>query len=83
KDPINQLGYVADNLRTGDTRAIQWHELDAVVAAGANLIDVRTPRESAAGSIPGAVNIPVDELRERLAEVPDGPLVVHCQVGQR
>jgi NADPH-dependent 2,4-dienoyl-CoA reductase/sulfur reductase-like enzyme/rhodanese-related sulfurtransferase len=83
KDPINQLGYVADNLRTGDTRAIQWHELDAVVAGRASLIDVRTPREFAAGSIPGAVNIPVDELRERLAEVPDGPLVVHCQVGQR
>ncbi|WP_431221481.1 rhodanese-like domain-containing protein [Leifsonia xyli] len=83
KDPVNQLGYVADNLRTGATRAIQWHELDAVVAAGATLVDVRTPSEYAAGSIPGAVNIPVDDLRDRLDELPDGPLVVHCQVGQR
>ena len=83
KDPVNQLGYVADNLRAGTTRTIQWHELDAVVEAGATLIDVRTPREYAAGSIPGAVNIPVDDLRDRLAELPDGPLIVHCQVGQR
>jgi NADPH-dependent 2,4-dienoyl-CoA reductase/sulfur reductase-like enzyme/rhodanese-related sulfurtransferase len=83
KDPINQLGYVADNLRTGTTRAIQWHELDAAVEAGATLVDVRTPREHAAGAIPGAVNIPVDELRERLAELDAGPIVVHCQVGQR
>ena len=83
KDPINQLGYVADNLRTGDTRTIQWHELDAVRDAGAILVDVRTPSEYASGSIPGAVNIPVDDLRDRLAELPDGPVVVHCQVGQR
>jgi rhodanese-related sulfurtransferase len=83
KDPVNQLGYVADNLRSGATRAIQWHELDTVMDAGATLIDVRTPREYAAGAIPGALNIPVDELRDRLGELPGGPLVVHCQVGQR
>ena len=83
KDPINQLGYVADNLRSDTTRAIQWHELDAALGAGAALVDVRTPGEHAAGAIPGALNIPVDELRERLDELPDGPLVVHCQVGQR
>jgi len=83
KDPINHLGYVADNLRTGTTSAIQWHELEAALAAGATLVDVRTPGEHAAGSIPGAVNIPVDELRERLHELPEGPVVVHCQVGQR
>ena len=83
KDPINQLGYVADNLRTGTTRVIEWHELDAALGAGATLVDVRTPGEFAAASIPGAVNIPVDELRERLGELPAGRLVVHCQVGQR
>ncbi|MDN4597144.1 FAD-dependent oxidoreductase [Leifsonia virtsii] len=83
KDPVNQLGYVADNLRTGATRSIQWHELDAALAAGSTLVDVRTPGEFAAGAIPGAVNIPVDDLRDRVAELPDGPLVVHCQVGQR
>lgn len=83
KDPINQLGYVADNLRSGITRSLQWHELGAALDAGAILVDVRTAGEHAAGSIPGAVNIPVDELRDRLAELPTGPIVVHCQVGQR
>src|SRR6185437_4934882 len=83
KDPVNQLGYVADNLRTGATRAIQWHELDSALAAGATLVDVRTAGEHAAGAIPGAVSIPVDELRDRLAELPAGPVVVHCQLGQR
>jgi rhodanese-related sulfurtransferase len=83
KDPVNQLGYVADNLRTGATRSIQWHELDEALAAGATLVDVRTPGEFAAGAIPGAVNLPVDDLRDRLGELPEGPLVVHCQVGQR
>ncbi|MGX5695662.1 FAD-dependent oxidoreductase [Agromyces soli] len=83
KDPVNQLGYVADNLRTGATRAIQWHELDAVLAAGATLVDVRSADEHAAGAIPGAVNVPLDELRDRRSELPTGSLVVHCQVGQR
>lgn len=83
KDPVNQLGYVADNLRTGATRSLQWHELDAALAAGATLVDVRSESEHAAGAIPGAVNIPVDALRDRLGELPDGSLVVHCQVGQR
>lgn len=83
KDPVNQLGYVADNLRTGTTSAIQWHELDAALTAGATLVDVRSAGEHAAAAIPGAVNIPIDELRDRLAELPPGPVVVHCQVGQR
>ena len=83
KDPINMLGHVADNLRSGITRSLQWHELDAAVAAGATVVDVRTPDEFEAGSIPGALLIPVDELRDRVDELPDGPLVVHCAVGIR
>jgi NADPH-dependent 2,4-dienoyl-CoA reductase/sulfur reductase-like enzyme/rhodanese-related sulfurtransferase len=83
KDPINQLGYVADNLAAGTTRSLQWHELAVAQDDGALLVDVRTAAEFAAGSIPGAVNVPLDELRDRLAELPDVPLVVHCQVGQR
>jgi NADPH-dependent 2,4-dienoyl-CoA reductase/sulfur reductase-like enzyme/rhodanese-related sulfurtransferase len=83
KDPVNLAGYVADNLRTGATRTVQWHQLDTALHAGATLIDVRNPGEFAAGSIPGAVNIPLDALRERHGELPEGPLVVHCQVGQR
>mgnify|MGYP001572878632 CR=1 FL=1 len=83
KDAVNILGYVAENTRTGTTPTIQWHELDAALDAGVTLIDVRSPSEFAAGAIPGAVNVPLDELRERLAELPDAALVVHCQVGLR
>lgn len=83
KDPVNLAGYVADNIRTGTTRTIQWHQLDAALGAGATLIDVRSPTEFTAGSIPGAVNIPLDELRERHGELPEGAIIVHCHVGQR
>ncbi|SEK85070.1 FAD-dependent oxidoreductase [Rhodococcus maanshanensis] len=83
KDPVNMLGYVADNLRTGTTATVQWHELPALVEAGAVLVDVRTPAEFAQGSIPGSLNIELDQLRSRAAELPDGELVAICQVGQR
>lgn len=83
KDPINMLGYIADNLLTDRQRTVQWHELDAAVAGGATLIDVRTAAEHARGHIPGSINLPLDELRARLHEAPDGDLIVYCQVGQR
>ena len=83
KDPINQLGYVADNLATGAMASIQWHELEDARAAGAVLVDVRGRAEHAAGSIPNSTNIPLDELRDRAWELADAPIVVHCQVGQR
>lgn len=83
KDPINMLGYVADNLRTGTTRTLAWDELATAMDEGATLVDVRTAGEHAAGSIPGSILIPVDELRDRLDEIPEGPVVVHCAVGVR
>ena len=83
KDAVNMLGHVADNLRRGTTASLQWHELDAALASGATLIDVRTPAEHAASSIPGAVPVPLDDLRSRLDELPSGRLVVHCAVGVR
>ena len=83
KDPINMLGWIASNLRDGLTDTIQWHELDAAIADGATVVDVRTPAEHEANAIPGSVLIPLDELRDRLAEVPAGDLVVHCAVGLR
>jgi NADPH-dependent 2,4-dienoyl-CoA reductase/sulfur reductase-like enzyme/rhodanese-related sulfurtransferase len=83
KDAVNMAGYVADNLATGATRSVQWHELDTVLNHGAILVDVRTADEFAAVSIPGAVNIPLDDLRLRHTELAGRPLVVHCQVGQR
>lgn len=83
KDPVNMLGYIADNAATGLTDSIQWHEVDDAVAAGATVIDVRTAAEHAAGAIDGALNIPVDDLRAHLGRLPAGELIVHCQVGQR
>jgi rhodanese-related sulfurtransferase len=83
KDPVNMLGYIADNLRSGNTETVQWHELEQEVASGALVLDVRTPAEHAAGHIPGSVNIPVDALRQRISELPHGRIVVHCAVGHR
>ncbi len=83
KDAINQAGYVGNNVLSGVTETIQWHELDLALAEGAVLIDVRTNEEHAAGSIPGAQNIPVDDLRGRLEELVGCDVVVTCQVGQR
>ncbi len=78
KDAVNIAGMVADNRRTTET-ALQWHE---IAMTDLPLIDVRTPSEFAQGTIPGAVNIPVDELRERQAEIPE-TAVLFCQVGLR
>lgn len=83
KDPINMLGYIATNLRDGLTDSIQWHELDDAVAAGAHIVDVRSQAEHDRQAIPGATLVPLDELRGRLAELPDGDVIVHCAVGLR
>ncbi|NVN00512.1 FAD-dependent oxidoreductase [Arthrobacter sp. SDTb3-6] len=83
KDPVNMLGMIADNLAAGNLSTLQWHELDDAVAAGAQIVDVRSAAEFDAGAIPGAINVSVDELRTRHGELPDAPLVVHCAVGQR
>jgi NADPH-dependent 2,4-dienoyl-CoA reductase/sulfur reductase-like enzyme/rhodanese-related sulfurtransferase len=83
KDPVNMLGYMADNILSGLTESVQWNELAGRMADGATLIDVRTSGEFAAGHIDGAINIPVDDLRERFAEIPKENVIVTCQVGQR
>ena len=77
------LGYIADNLLSGLSDSVQWHQLATLQSADVPLIDVRTPAEFASGHIPGARNIPVDELRERMHEIALGRVVVSCQVGQR
>ncbi|MFO0902087.1 MAG: FAD-dependent oxidoreductase [Pirellulales bacterium] len=83
KDPVNMLGFVAAGILRGDHPQITADRL-STDADGAQIIDVRTPTEFAAGHLPTAVNIPVDDLRTRLAEVPtDRPVVVYCQVGMR
>lgn len=83
KDPVNLIGYVSENHASGAAESVQWHELDRTLAAGAVLVDVRTRGEFLAGSIPGAISAPLDELRELAAGLPPGRLIVHCRVGQR
>ncbi|MDH2903742.1 MAG: FAD-dependent oxidoreductase [Actinomycetota bacterium] len=83
KDPVNMLGYVAGNVLSGLERTAQWHEVEELRLEGVTLLDVRSQREFERGSLPDAINIPVDELRERRDEVPAGPMMVYCQVGQR
>lgn len=83
KDPIAIAGYVASNIISGAMPGISWRELEAEKDKVV-LIDARTPEEYAFGTIPGAVNVPLDELRDRLADVPkDRPVVVFCAVGLR
>ena len=84
KDPVNMAGYVASNIIEDAVETVQWHEIDAIVANGGFLVDVRNPGELKLGFIKGAVNIPLDELRNRLDELPkDKPIYVNCQVGLR
>ena len=85
KDPINMAGFVAGGLLRGDHPQV---DVESVLATPADdqqfLLDVRTPQEFASGHIPGAVNIPVDDLRSRLGELlRDRKIAAYCQVGQR
>ncbi len=84
KDPINMAGFVAAGLLRGDHPQADVAAVIPSANGRALLVDVRTPQEYAGGHIPGAVNIPVDDLRSRLGELPhDRELAVYCQVGQR
>lgn len=84
KDAINQVGYVGNNVREGRTPTVQWHEVEGRQAAGALVLDVRTNTEHDVRSIPGGHHIPVDDLRDRLDELPrEREIIVHCKVGQR
>jgi NADPH-dependent 2,4-dienoyl-CoA reductase/sulfur reductase-like enzyme/rhodanese-related sulfurtransferase len=83
KDPVNMLGYIAENMMSGLLKTAQWSQTQEFREAGYQLIDVRTPSEFSAGAIPGAINIPVDEIRQRVSEIKKEPILVNCQVGQR
>ena len=83
KDPVNMLGYIAENIISGITDIAQWSELEKFKNDGYTFVDVRSNSEFANGTIPDSLNIPVDELRERHTEIKNKKVIVNCQVGQR
>ena len=83
KDPVNMLGYIAENMISGLLKTAQWNEIETFASQGYQLVDVRSASEYAAGSIPGAVNFPVDQIRDRVGELANKNILVNCQVGQR
>ena len=84
KDPIAIAGYVAQNVFTGKMPVVYWHDIPKIEWSQAVLLDVRTPDEFALGAMEGAVNIPLDDLRPRMAELPTNKAIyVYCAIGLR
>ncbi len=84
KDPVNIAGFTASNILKKDCSVFHWDEVGSIDREKGLLIDVRTPQEYNLGTIKGSINIPVDEIRERLDEIPENKdIYVFCQVGLR
>ncbi len=84
KDPVNMVGFIAENALDGTSKTVTWKELNTLRERGAFILDARSREEFALSAIPGAVNIPHTELRARLSEVPrDRTVLVHCAIGLR
>lgn len=84
KDPVNLAGMIAANVVRGDLPVADWAALASGIPEGVRVVDVRRPAEVARGAVDGAVNIPLEEIRDRLDELPeDDEVWLYCQVGQR
>jgi NADPH-dependent 2,4-dienoyl-CoA reductase/sulfur reductase-like enzyme/rhodanese-related sulfurtransferase len=83
KDPVNMLGYIAENILSGLNKTAQWSQIAEYQEMGYQLLDVRGASEVAMGAIPGFDNLPIDEIRERKAELKNKNILVSCQVGVR
>lgn len=84
KDPVNIAGYTAANILKGDSEIFHWHEVDSLDRSNSVLLDTRNEMEVSLGTIEGSINIPLDDLRNRLDELPkDKEILVFCQVGLR
>jgi len=82
KDPVNMVGYVAENMVRDGMEMVQWHEIDQLLEDGGVLIDVRGPKGFAQGAIKGSIHIPLPELRDRLEEIPkDKQIYTSCRSG--
>ena len=84
KDPVNMVAYVADNILKQKMAPIRSEEIQGLDRSKYLILDVRTPEEVAYGAIEGHVNIPLDDLRERIMELPkDREIIIYCAVGFR
>ncbi|NCC10440.1 MAG: pyridine nucleotide-disulfide oxidoreductase [Bacteroidia bacterium] len=84
KDPVAVAGYVAENILENRLKLAYWREIQDTEKENKYFLDIRTPDEFALGSLPGAINIPLDELRERYTEVPTDKIIyVFCGIGLR
>lgn len=85
KDPVNMLGFVAENVINKKVKQFFWHDVEKLPRDGSvTLLDVRTRAEVSRGHIDGFKNIPLDSLRERMDEIPGNrPVYVHCHSGLR
>jgi NADPH-dependent 2,4-dienoyl-CoA reductase/sulfur reductase-like enzyme/peroxiredoxin family protein/rhodanese-related sulfurtransferase/TusA-related sulfurtransferase len=84
RDPVNIAGFAAGNALRGDVKVMHWNEVNGLDRNAFTIIDARLPEELALGSIDGSINIPLQEIRERINEIPtQRPVLVYCQTGQR
>lgn len=85
KDPVNMVGFVAENVINGTVKQFFWHDVEILPRDGSvTLLDVRTKTENARGMIDGFMNIPLDTLRDNIDKLPkDKPVYVHCHSGMR
>jgi NADPH-dependent 2,4-dienoyl-CoA reductase/sulfur reductase-like enzyme/peroxiredoxin family protein/TusA-related sulfurtransferase/rhodanese-related sulfurtransferase len=84
KDPINMIGFVADNINKGIVETVSWQEMQELASKGSYILDVREEAEYVLDYLPGSTNIPLSVLRNRLTEIPkDQEIYVYCAVGIR
>lgn len=85
KDPVNMAGFVIENIMTDKIKNFHWHDVENLPRDGSvTLLDVRSPMEYVSGTIDGFINIPLDELRDRLTDLDKAkPVYITCQVGLR
>lgn len=84
RDPVNIIGFTAGNLLRGDSKVMHWDQINQLDRNKVAVLDVRLPEELGLGMIDGAINIPLQQIRQRQNEIPkDRPVLVYCQSGQR
>ncbi|NDW09477.1 CoA-disulfide reductase [Dysgonomonas sp. 520] len=84
KDPVNMAGFVAENILKEKVKIIHWKDVQKLAASEYILLDTRSKNEHEMGNIKGSINIPLDDLRNRLTEIPkDKKIILYCAVGKR